>query len=388
MNTKNKIIISVVLISTMISAVSAQTTGSFSTTITFSTPYFPNQVRAMQYYVPASYTATKKYKLFISLGGQGWTLQEVLKDPGYNDGTVDLLNASAPCSPAYGDFIAVAPDISPKAYQDGASSGTWPYPAGADDGLPEAIINKVKATYNIDTNYVYLTGFSLGGRGALMLGLQSYKKLRGLILFTPAVQGKKEAQDLDSYQHTTPAYAFYDYANAIHIPICMTVGGSDPYGGGCSSCSPVDPVASYATVIVPEINNQLIAAGAGSTTKFTTVSGISHQPPPASYMCGCFTFIEGHVATGISSEEDNKHEMLIYPNPTDGKINFNANQFIPIVMGIVTEEVEIYNVMGEVVHRQTLTSSNLQMDVSFFPAGLYSIRMKNHPEITSKFIKQ
>ena len=150
----------------------------------------------------------------------------------------------------------------------------------------------------------------------------------------------------------------------------------------------MDPVVSYASVIVPEINNQLIAAGAGATTKYTSVTGLSHSPPPASYMCGCYTFIEGHVATGISPEPEQKNELFLYPNPTGGILNLNSNAFMPIAMVMTTEEIEIYNIMGECVHKQTMTSSSLQIDVSALPSGLYFLRMKDHPEVVQKFIRK
>ncbi len=352
----------------------SQQTGSFVKAFTFSSQVYPNQARTMAYYVPSNYSVSKKYKLFISLGGQGWTPANDLISPygPSSPGTVDLLKNPSYAA-TYGDFIAVSPSISPQAKAAGAPDGTWPYPDDADDGLPEAIIKEVKAMYNIDTNYVYLTGFSLGARGALDLGLQSYKKLRGLILFTPAVQGLNEAKNLDFYQTAANPFCYYNYANAAHIPICITVGASDPNGAGCSFCSPADPVKSYATVIVPEVKNQLLAAGAGNHLQYTSVPGLGHSRPSASYMNSCFNFIEGLLTTGVSQEEPQPELSTVFPNPSNGIFHFTSIGF----SDYQNADVKISDMFGRQVSFARSGTDNLTVDLLNNAAGVYFMELKN-----------
>ena len=370
---KNILISSVIIITGMFTAAEAQQTGSFVKNFTFSSAMYPNQARTMAYYVPATYTATKKYKLFISLGGQGWTPASDLVSPygPSSPGTVDELK-NATYTATYGDFIAVSPSISPQAVAAGAPQGTWPYPAGADNGLPDAIINEVKAAYNIDTAYVYLTGFSLGARGALTLGLESYRKLRGLILFTPAVQGLKEAKNQDFYQTGSNPMAYYDYAKAKEIPVCMTVGASDANGAGCSFCTPVDPVASYKSVIVPEVNNQLIAAGATANVKYSVVTGLGHARPSAIYFRDCFNFIEGQQATGVSSLQTKNYGLNFGSNPSCGLFSLGNEDFGTAANLSVT----VYNVMGQYVYGSTVNLHETEVDIRNQPDGLYFIEVK------------
>ena len=351
----------------------AQQTGSFVKNFTFSSAMYSGQARTMAYYVPPTYSAAKKYKLFISLGGQGWTpASDLVSIYGPSSpGTVDELKSVAYASD-YGDYIAVSPSISPQAKAAGAPDGTWPYPAGADNGLPEAIINEVKASYNIDTAYVYLTGFSLGARGALTLGLESYKVLRGLILFTPAVQGLKEAKNLDFYQTGSNPMAYYDYAKAKQIPVCMTVGASDANGAGCSFCTPVDPVASYKSVIIPEVNSQFTAAGASSNVKFTTVSGVGHSRPPAINFHDCYTFIESkNTATAVAESSTQSYELNFGANPSCGLFSFENSNFGNAEM----LNISVYNTMGQTVHHSVNTSGT-EVDIRNNSDGLYFIEVK------------
>jgi hypothetical protein len=197
--------------------------------------------------------------------------------------------------------------------------------------------------------------------------------LRGLLLFTPAVQGLKEARNQDFYQTGSNPMAYYDYAKGKQIPVCITVGASDPNGAGCSFCNPVDPVASYKSVIVPEVNNQFIAAGAGSNVKFTTVAGVSHARPPALNFHDCYTFIESKQTstTAVAENATQTYELNFGANPSCGLFSFGNSDF-------GTEEmlnVTVFNVLGETVY-QGINKSGTEVDIRSNPDGLYFIEVK------------
>lgn len=350
--------------------ISAQQTGSFIKNFIFSSVVYPNQQRTMAYYVPATYSAAKKYKLFISMGGQGWAPASDLISPygPSNPGTADLLKSTA-CASVVGDFIAVSPSISPQAKAAGAPDGTWPYPDDADDGLIEAIIAEVSASYNIDPNYVYLTGFSLGARGALYLGLNAHTKLRGMILYTPAVQGLNEAKNQNYYQNAANPYCKYSYSNSTQIPIVLYVGANDPNGAGCSYCTPADPVKSYATVIVPEVRNQIQQASGGSKLLYQSIAGVGHQRPGATYMCNALNFIDGFYTTSIA--EQTPSTLTVYPNPTTGWLYFEMPE------GVLNTSVEIFNWTGEKLMEWKNEVPEGGIDLSAWPAGMYFISIRS-----------
>ena len=78
--------------------------------------------------------------------------------------------------------------------------------------------------------------------------------------------------------------------------------------------------------------------------------------------------------TGISEQLLNDHSLLISPNPSTGKIQItkSINNVAPI-------QCEIWNVMGEMVFKTQLQTSNWKLeatlDVSFLKKGIYIIRV-------------
>jgi Concanavalin A-like lectin/glucanases superfamily/Secretion system C-terminal sorting domain len=81
---------------------------------------------------------------------------------------------------------------------------------------------------------------------------------------------------------------------------------------------------------------------------------------------GCFT-----VNTfGIEDESENL--LVIYPNPTDGwlKVQINGNQ-----PGL--QNIELMNVNGQVLQTIVIHSSNIDVDLRAYPAGIYLIRAVN-----------
>jgi poly(3-hydroxybutyrate) depolymerase len=158
----------------------AQQTGHFDKTISFSSPSKPNQTRTLSYNVPANYSSAKKYKLFVGLHGQGSSPQNFCGMPVDNG--------------FLGDVILVCPS-------EGGSMSGFCDATGEDDGILDAAVANAESLYNIDHNYVIITGFSFGGRCGLRYGLNDYSKYRGMMLFAPAVNSIAHAQNNHSALH-------------------------------------------------------------------------------------------------------------------------------------------------------------------------------------------
>jgi len=177
-------------------AVRAQHTGSYDTTVMFSgTP------RAVSLYVPTSYTAGIAHRLMVCLHGLGDTCNA------YRNALVSSL--------AWPTHLANTILVCPEAANRNAD---YYYPAGGE-GIIQAAIDMAMETYHIDTSDVILQGFSLGGRAALRYGLDHSSTFKGLLLNTPAIQGVKEALNDGGYT--------FNYANAPQIPVYITHGADD-----------------------------------------------------------------------------------------------------------------------------------------------------------------
>ncbi len=196
---KSKNILASILLSLSFSFLSAQQTGSFNVNINFN-----NQSRTLSCYVPNSYDSTQQYQLLIGLHGLGDN------STNYRNALINALSWSTHLP----NTIFIFPDGGSDPAKD------FHAPAG-DENIILECINFGKQQYNIDSTDIILQGFSLGGRSALAFGLDNPQLFKGLLLNTPAVQGKLDALNLPF------AGILYNYGNANQIPIFSTMGEND-----------------------------------------------------------------------------------------------------------------------------------------------------------------
>lgn len=105
---------------------------------------------AVRVRVPEAYDHTKRYPLILALHGQG---QGALNYLQYLE---QVLGAEAE------SFILAAP-------QD--YTGTWFEGTAAEAEEPVAILGALRRRYHVDTDRVYVNGYSLGGHGSFMCGV-------------------------------------------------------------------------------------------------------------------------------------------------------------------------------------------------------------------------
>jgi photosystem II stability/assembly factor-like uncharacterized protein/PKD repeat protein len=75
-------------------------------------------------------------------------------------------------------------------------------------------------------------------------------------------------------------------------------------------------------------------------------------------------------------------DLEIYPNPSNGIFS------IGVISEAKQSQIEVYNILGECIHRQTVTSANSQIDLSSQPNGIYFINITtDFKQYTKKIIK-
>lgn len=317
------------------SAALAQTTGLWSEQVAFSTAQYPGQTRTFAYRIPTNYSASKKYKVFIALHGQGSDPVSFLTNMWQVYGQTTI----------FGDAILIGPS-------EGANLSNFIEPAGEDDGICEAILARAKTMYNIDTTKVYITGFSRGSRDGLKIGLANPLKYRGMLLYTPALLSINEAKNLTAMKFT--------YTNGVFLPICMTVGAND---------------AQY-TGIDAEVQNQLAAISNKSMLK--VLPGVGHNVPQtlADYQ-QCYTFVESNVYTGTTEVGEagaGQKAIDIFPNPASGSFYIGLFNAIGVDDDVVTS---VYNVDGKKVYEQVNNYFNQVhlVNMKEQPSGMYMVEV-------------
>lgn len=170
----------------------AQQTGKFLKTIDYM-----DEQRKVHMYVPDEYNEAESYRLMICLHGLG--------DNSANYSNVLLSNG-------YQNYFP----MTIFAFIDGGSDqmGDF-YSPEYDQYIIDTVMAQLADEYNINLEETILQGFSLGGRSALVYGLEYPEKFQGLLLHTPAVQGPKDVMNL--YERPHPIR--YDNAGDLNIYI-------------------------------------------------------------------------------------------------------------------------------------------------------------------------
>ncbi len=232
----------------------APRTGSYDTTIAFM-----GGSRAVSAHVPAGYNPANKYRLMIGLHGMGDTCSA------YRDGLINSLGWGA----GIPNTIFIFPEAAGR-------SADFHQPAGSERIIDEAM-HFMMEQYHIDTANVVLQGFSLGGRAALRYGLNNPGVFRGLMLNTPALQGVKEALNLQ------PTYPF-SYGRAAQVPMYVTHGADD---------------IAYSAPIDSMMEQLIMNDGPAMLYRQT---GVGHSVPSAARIATGLAFLEAPGTPGKDAE--------------------------------------------------------------------------------------
>ena len=92
---------------------------------------------------------------------------------------------------------------------------------------------------------------------------------------------------------------------------------------------------------------------------------------------GVFMTYDNNCSLDIDEFEIDAESLLIYPNPTDGKINVEANNIA---------EIELMNVVGQNVATYKVNADFYEIDMTGFDAGVYFVNVKTENEIITKKI--
>ncbi|MEA1875221.1 MAG: T9SS type A sorting domain-containing protein [Bacteroidota bacterium] len=264
------------------------------------------------FFVPEEYDPNQAYKLIVGLHICG----DENEYSRYRDNLIAL------CLEL--DAILVAPDC-----HNTINNIDVPDPAY----ILEAIEYATKR-FNIDEEYVYLTGGSCNGRTTLKYGLEKIFDFRGVIPFNAYI----------------PNWTDGDYDFTSDMPVCFASGTADANYANCQ-----------------EAYNQLMQNQ--GKAKFVSMQGVGHDfyfPEFTNVMLQCINYIDSIAGSTTSTHQLGfaPHEINVYPNP------FNDNLTIQLPEVFEGEvNISISNMIGQIIYEKdcnTISNSGktIQLNLS------------------------
>lgn len=312
-------------------------------------------------------------------------------------------------------FLAVYPEGYGVVHSGGFSwadgRGTSADITGIDDeGFIDKLLDYLIANYSINTNKIYICGFSNGGFMTQRLACQLNQRFA-------AMASLGSIMDTTLFANCNPLRA---------IPMMFVMGTDDPlvpYSGGVMNSNP-NPIVSMETLVnfwkmnnnclttSPSINLPDIEPTENSTVtvfnytncfcnsniSFYRINGGGHtwpgvEIPSYEIIAGqtnediqasveLWNFFNAHTLcnTLLSvKEETNQTEIKIYPNPAKTELNLNISQNDLF-------EVTISNLLGQILIN---TKNQNRIDITSLTYGVYMVTIKQGQyQQTQKLIKE
>lgn len=306
----------------------AQQTGDYTITIATTNPSLNGDSLDIYFHVPSTYDAGIPSKMIIGFHGLG--------NPNNSN---DIRNYLSPLGDSL-NAVVVCPD-----------------PYLQDQPRSEVVLNlaydSVMTWFNIDTNQVYITGYSAGSDVAAQyfFGAPSHK-MKGFIWHSPGF------------------FFNPDLSNPQEIPpVCLCTGTAD-----------------FTSIIQTNLLNNSLN-GAGFPYYYNQIPGVDHTmeyPTLTEEMLECINFIDAN-SSNVGIQEWTGNPVSIYPNP----LNQGANLMLTGLDGDVS--VSVFDGSGRVVWTRQLHSVSSQTFLPDFrdglSAGIYSIQINSEKgQLTKKLV--
>ncbi|MBR4157052.1 MAG: thiol protease/hemagglutinin PrtT [Bacteroidales bacterium] len=92
---------------------------------------------------------------------------------------------------------------------------------------------------------------------------------------------------------------------------------------------------------------------------------------------GVFMTYDNNCSLDIDEMESENEKLLIYPNPTSGKVRVDADNIT---------EIKVMNIVGQNVATYNVNADSCEIDMSGFDTGMYFVNVKTGNEIVTKKI--
>ena len=257
-----------------------------------------------------------------------------------------------------------------------------------DVGFTEALIDELATLYAIDLDRVYATGMSNGGFMSFLLACQLSEKIAAVASVTGSMT--QDTFDDCNAQHPTPVLQIHGTddgvvlynGNNLSIPIADVIS----YWVDFNNCETTPTTTTLPDVDVSDgstIEHSVYEDGDnGITTEHMKVIGGGHTWPgsvintagtnqdiDASMEIWLF-FSRFDINGPLSTDDFEKNQVTIYPNPTQSKINLSLKYAKEV-------HYKLFSPLGKQLITGTITSGNEEIDISHLPSNIYFLKVGN-----------
>lgn len=329
---------------------------------------FSGYDRKYSLYIPSSYTGSEAIPLIMMIHGNGQTATEMYWNSGFNE-VADTAN-----------FIVVYPQG--KTGNSGTTWDIWGLTDWNDKAFLMSIIDSVKKSYTIDTNRMYVTGFSQGSfmTGALVCSYYYHFAAIG------SAAGPYTISTCTGGSWFPKPYIYFHGTNDSKVPYNPSgfAYGAEPFIKGLVELNDCDTSVSFVDTtnldfLADAYNFDRIiynSCDQNAEVRFYKGNNLGHlwlgSGYDINYAVESWNFFRRfenvqYLSSVNSTVVDEK--INIYPNPSNGIFTVNLE-------GISPEKLSVFNSQGALIQYYTPTTTNsFTIDASPWERGVYLLNI-------------
>jgi|GEM_PF-224582 len=335
--------LSFTLISLLVLCVNSQGQERIDSTLNFQT----NPAKQFSIYIPSTYEAETPAKLMLGL--------HPLNVNRWNSVSwCDTLLAFAEAN----NLLLLCPD--------GGVDGKVDDPIDVD--FTSFLLEEIQTWYSIDTNKIFATGFSWGGRTTYSYGLANPETFAGLMPIGAAVTGTEQVDNVLINAADEPIYVIHgssDSPNTRYYPILEAIENN----GAIVNTLLMDGVGH--TIDFPNRNSTL-------TDGFLWLDSVSTAQNPIDTIT-----VDPVDTMNVGIYESSLDELNLYPNPVVRGQKLLVNH--PIDGEIL---IRIYDLNGALIYQEPFIEQEIHVKENW-KTGIYLLVLKDGKQLKQvKFILQ
>ena len=257
-----------------------------------------------------------------------------------------------------------------------------------DVSFTEALIDELANLYAINLDRVYATGMSNGGYMSFLLACQLSEKIAAVASVTGSMT--PETYNACNAQHPTPILQIHGTGDST-VPYngdtwTRSIEDVISYWANYNNCE-TNPTTKALADIDPSDGSTVehivyIDGDNGLTTEHMKVIGGGHTWPGSAFnfpgtnydinaSMEIWQFFSRFDINGtLSVNKFDNRQVIIYPNPTNSKINLSLN---------FSEELnyELFSSLGKLLVIGTIKTNNQEIDLSNLSPNIYYLKLGN-----------